>query len=238
MSPRVPALLASRTVAIAALLLALPMLSAASEVAPASNQFLQPGTEVETTEGYCTLNYVWVGGGSTYIGTAGHCVDGTGDRVSTSGHGAWGTVVLDLDNSADFALIRVDAAKVSAVRAAVQHWGGPTGVATAGETAAGDLLAIHGYGELFWLTEPTQSKQGVLLGDNAQSYTADTWAVPGDSGAPVLMKGSRKALGIISEFNLPISTDYGPSLDHIQAQMRANGWNLQLQTAPSTGALV
>lgn len=221
-----------------ALLLLLAPPPAASEPVPESNQFLQPGTEVETTEGYCTLNFVWKGGGNTYIGTAGHCAGGVGDRVKTSGHGEWGTIVLDLDNSADYALIRVDSDKVADVRAAVQHWGGPTGVATSGETSTGDLLVLHGYGEALYLAEPTQSKQGVLLGDGSQSYTADTWAVPGDSGAPILLKDDRRALGIVSSFNLPISTDIGPTMAHIEAQLRANGWNLQLQTAAPTGALV
>lgn len=222
--------------AAAALLLLLPPAPAAPEPVPESNQFLQPGTEVETPLGLCTLNFVWVGGGSTYIGTAGHCAN-AGHRVSTSGHGAWGTVVLDL-NDPDFALIRVDAAKVSAVRAAVQHWGGPTGVASAAETSTGELLVIHGYGAVLSITEPTQAKQGVLFGDSAQTYSADTWAIPGDSGAPVLLKDDRQALGIISAFNLPISTDIGPTVDHIEAALRARGWNLQLQTAAATGAVV
>lgn len=219
------------------LLLPLPAAPASPEPAPESNQFLQPGTEVESSEGFCTLNFVWLGGGNTYIGTAGHCADGIGGRVETSGHGAWGTVVLDLDDP-DFALIRVDPAKVSMVRAAVQHWGGPTGVATQDETSTGDLLVLHGYGEGLYLLEATQPKQGVLVGDGPKTYSADTWAVPGDSGAPILLKDDRQALGIVSAFNLPISTDLGPTVAYIEQSLRARGWNLQLQTAPATGAVV
>lgn len=228
---RAPALL---SVAALALLLA-PGPGAAVE--PEANTFLQPGTEVETDEGGCTLNFVFRDGANTYIGTAGHCIGRVGSRVSTPGHGEWGTAVLDL-GSPDFALLRVDPAKVGVVRAAVQHWGGPTGVAAPQETSAGDLLALYGYGVAFSLTEPTRAKQGVLLGDGPQTYTADTWAVFGDSGGPVLHKASGKALGIVSGFNLPLSTDIGPTVADIQRALAARGYNVQLQTAPPTGAIV
>lgn len=203
-----------------------------------ANTYLQPGTEVNTPVGGCTLNFVWKDAVNTYIGTAGHCVSGTGGRVSTPGHGSWGTIVLDIDGATDFALIRVDAAKVGAVRADVQHWGGPTGVASPADAPAGSVLALYGYGMGFSTTEPTRAKQGVLLSHTSSRYTADTWAVFGDSGGPVLDKDSGKALGIVSSFNLPGSTDIGPTVAHIQAQLAARGYAVTLQTAPTTGALV
>lgn len=208
---------------------------------PDANTYIQPGSEVLTPVGGCTLNFVWKDAANTYVGTAGHCAEGTGGRVSTPGHGAWGSIVLDIDGDTDFALIRVDAAKVPMVRAAVQHWGGPTGVATAAETRAGDVLALYGYGVGFSVNEVTRAKQGVLVSDNAAQYEADTWAVYGDSGGPVLHKATGKALGIVSAFNfvdVPPTTDAGPTLAHIQAQLAARGYNVVLQTAPATGALV
>jgi len=224
-----------RTSVILALLLAIPAVSAGE---PDANTFLQPGTEVITPVGGCTLNFVFKDATNTYIGTAGHCADGPGGRVSTTGHGAWGTVVVDIDGATDFALIRVDAAKVSAVRSAVQHWGGPTGVVTASETATGDVLAIYGYGIGFSVNENTRPKQGVLISDSSTQYVADTWAVNGDSGGPVLHKATGKALGVISSYNLPVSTDVGPTIPAIQAALAARGYNVVLQTAAATGALV
>jgi len=221
---------------VCALVLALVPPVAADE--PDANTYLQPGTEVNTPLGGCTLNFVFKDAQNTYIGTAGHCVSGTGGRVSTPGHGQWGTVVVDIDGATDFALIRVDAAKLSAVRADVQHWGGPTGIITAAETATGDVLAIYGYGIGFSTTEPTRAKQGVLLSDSANQYVADTWAVWGDSGGPVLHKDTGKALGIISSYNFPVSTDIGPTVPHILQQLAQRGYHVQLQTAASTGALV
>lgn len=226
-----------RLVVVATLVLvALPVVAAGE---PDANAFLQPGTQVDTPVGQCTLNFVFKDATSTYLGTAGHCAEGTGGRVSTPGHGAWGTIVMD-DDDVDFALIRVDAAKVAVVRAAVQHWGGPTGIITAAQTSAGDLLAEYGYGIGFSANENTRAKQGVLLQDSNTQYIADTWAVNGDSGGPVLHKATGKALGIISSYNffeVPQSTDIGPTLPAIQAALAARGYNVVLQTAPTTGAL-
>lgn len=203
-----------------------------------ANTNLQPGTEVSTPVGGCSLNFVFKDASNTYIGTAGHCASGTGGRVSTPGIGAWGTIVVDIDGATDFALIRVDAAKLGLVRADVQHWGGPTGVIGPSETAPGDLLAIYGYGIGFSLTEPSRAKQGVLLDHTPTEYVADTWAVNGDSGGPVLHKATGKALGVISSFNLPISTDIGPTIPAIQAALAARGYNVALQTAASSGQTV
>ncbi|MCA1813281.1 MAG: S1 family peptidase [Halobacteriales archaeon] len=218
-----------------ALLLALPLVPAHA-VQPEANSFLQPGTEVDTPAGQCSLNFVWVGGGATYICTAGHCIS-VGQRASTPGIGAWGTGVMDL-STPDFALIKVDAAKVGLVRYDVQHWGGPTGVATPSNTGAGALLAEYGYGIVFSLAEPTRAKQGVLLSLDDDSFVADTEAVNGDSGGPFIAKDTGRAVGVVSEFNLPLSTDIGPTVASINAALAAHGYAVTLQTAPRSGALV
>lgn len=198
---------------------------------------LQPGAQVETDVGICTLNFVFKDAQSTYLGTAGHCAEGTGDRVATDGVGRWGTIVLDMDGATDFALIKVDAARVPLVRADVRNWGGPTGVASPADAAAGDVLALYGYGVASDVRDETRAKQGILLSYTADQYAADTWAVFGDSGGPILDKATGKAVGIVSQFNLPVSTDVGPTVQHILAQLAARGYNVQLQTAASTHAV-
>lgn len=221
------------------LILSILLLPAASAViALDGGMAIQPGSQVETPVGLCTLNYVFKDATRTYLGTAGHCVEGTGGRVSTPGAGTWGTVVVDIDDATDFALLRVDVAKLPLVRADVRHWGGPTGIATTADTAAGDVLAIYGYGMALDAAEPTRAKQGLLLDHSASAYVADTWAVFGDSGGPVLHKETGKALGIVSQFNLPVSTDIGPTLSHILQQLAQRGYQVQLQTASGSGALV
>lgn len=220
------------------LLLALALLPAVSALEIDANTRIQPGTQVSTSAGLCTLNFVFKDAANTYIGTAGHCAEGTGGRASTSGLGSWGTIVVDIDTAVDFALIRVDAAKLSLVRADVQHWGGPTGIATPADAGAGDLLALYGYGMGFDVSEPTRAKQGVLLSHTSTSYVADTWAVFGDSGGPVLHKDTGLAVGIVSQFNLPVSTDVGPTVPAILNALSARGYSVTLQTAATTGQLV
>ncbi len=209
--------------------------SASSEEA----QFIQPGSEVETPVGFCTLNFVFrkPSTGELFIGTAGHCVEGTNGRVKTEGV-AWGTVVLDVDADTDFALIRIDSNRYSSVRPAVRHWGGPVGSTVASETQIGSQVVFFGYGMGFGSAETSRPRQGVLIGDSPDDYTADTLAVFGDSGGPLLHKPTGKALGIISSFNVPISTDAGPTMQHILGALAARGWNLQLQTAPFGGQIV
>lgn len=197
---------------------------------------LRPGDPVETPVGFCTLNFAFEDArGERYLGTAGHCVEGAGTRVKTDGE-SWGTVVLDLDNP-DFALVRVDASRRAIVRADVEHWGGPTGVATFSETSAGDLVAFYGYGVGFEFTDATRARQGVLVSDTSTRFQSDMPAVFGDSGGPIIMKSTGKALGVVSQFGT-VTTDEGPTMDYIMRTLHARGFQVRLLTAAYDAPLV
>lgn len=217
--------------ALAAMLL--PALGMA-EAAPAQTE-LQPGARVSSSVGSCTLNFVFQGSTSTFIGTAGHCAK-DGERMRTGSGKEFGTVVFRENQGApgiDFALIRVDSSFVSQVEPSVRSFGGPSGYTVASETNAGDLLFVTGYGIGFGSFAATRDRGGILLSDDANEYRADLVAVQGDSGGPLIHARTGKALGVISRFNLPFSTDIGPTMDAILRRLRASGFpNIELATAP------
>jgi hypothetical protein len=230
-----------------AIVLVLLVASAAPHVAGAAFDPIQPG---DLYNGVCTLNFVFDGAGAlagnVYIGTAAHCVfDGVGEDASTTGNSNFGDVVFlgdvgEDENGvpgvqSDFALIQVRAAFEERVVADVRgHPGMPTGHTLSTATAAGDRLLLSGYGMGFDLTGATrENRTGVLTGDTPREYTADTLAVNGDSGGPVL-RADGKALGVISQYNfvdLPPSTDVGPTVQGILAELSALGYPVTLRTA-------
>src|ERR1044071_10321381 len=56
----------------------------ASAWAPASSATVHPGVQVFTDGTQCTANFVFTGGGKTYLGQAAHC-SGTGEATDTDG---------------------------------------------------------------------------------------------------------------------------------------------------------
>jgi hypothetical protein len=211
----------------------LPTLGIA-DAAPAQTE-IQPGARVSSSAGSCTLNFVFQGSSATFIGTAGHCAK-DGERMRTHSGKEFGTVVWRENQSApgiDFALIRVDSNFVSQVQPSVRTFGGPLGFTNASETNTGDLLFVTGYGLGFGSLAVTRDRGGILLSDDANEYRADLVAVQGDSGGPLVHVRTGKALGVISRFNLPFSTDIGPTMDAILRRLRGSGFpNLELVTAP------
>lgn len=109
-------------------------------------------------------------------------------------------------------------------------WGGPTGVATRGDLATGDVVAFYGYGLGFGATHPTRARAGLLLTTTADEYRSDMPAVNGDSGAPVIHVETGKALGIVSHYGLPLSTDEGPLMTFVMAELAKAGFALTLAT--------
>lgn len=198
----------------------------------------------------CTLNFVFDGvgpkAGKVYLGTAAHCIfDGIGEDASTTGNTRFGDVayvgdVYEDENGIpgvqlDFALIEVRATHVANVKADMLGRAGfPAGVATSTTTAAGDLLYVSGHGMGYDLTAATrENRLGVLLSDDAREYSADTMAVNGDSGGPVVLADGR-ALGTISIYGFgdaPPSTDHGPTVQGIVAELGSLGWPVALRTA-------
>lgn len=211
----------------------IPSLGVAA-AAPAQTS-IQPGAQIFVAEGTCTMNFVFQRSGLTYIGTAGHCVK-LGERPTRSNGAEFGTVVYQENQQPpgiDFALIRVDSAFVSQVEPSVRTYGGPVGYTVASETASRDQLLFTGYGLGFGSLAATRDRTGILMSDDADEYVANLPAVNGDSGGPILHARTGKALGIISRFNVPNSTDIGPTMPAILARVRGAGFTgLALVTAP------
>lgn len=199
---------------------------------------IQPGAQVATPRGTCTLNFVFrEANGTTYIGTAGHC--GREGQVARTLHPnrEIGPIVFSEERPApgiDFALIRIDPARYGEVEPAMRLFGGPVGLTNPRRTEPGDLLAISGYGVGAGSFEATRHRFGSLLGDDENQYLANMAAVPGDSGGPVLHFRTGEALGVISRFNLdvPASTDIGPTVQRILERLRSDRPTISLVTAP------
>ena len=197
---------------------------------------LRPGTGM----GYCTYNFVYYTPGTAkaapkaYIGTAGHCTDTIGERMSHPELGEIGTVVYDSDlvnSEVDFSLVELDPAIVGKTNPTVLHWGGPTRIINEEDLVVGDQIDVYGYGLLVGETEPTRPRSGYLVSFTENEYQADMPAVNGDSGAPLLHHQSGAALGIISRYGLTVpmpSTDMGPLMPWILEELDKAGFNVRL----------
>lgn len=198
---------------------------------------LRPGTGM----GFCTYNFVFYKPGTAktapkaYIGTAGHCTETVGQRMSHPELGEIGTVVYDSDlveSTVDFSLVEIDTKMVSQTNPEVLHWGGPTGVVSQEDLQVGDEVDIYGYGLVVGMNEATRPRQGYLVAKTEEEYQADMPAVNGDSGAPLLHHETGKALGIISRygFTVPPSTDQGPLMPWILEELAEAGFHVRLAT--------
>lgn len=221
------------SIALAASALLLPV--GGAHAAPAVTA-IQPGANVVIGPNSCTLNFVFETTTKKYIGTAGHCGNVGQIAKSSSPTKDIGPIVYSENSGApgiDFALIEIDPVRWSEIQPSVRSYGGPVGATNAAETSTGDIVLVTGYGVGFSLTSTTRDRSGVLISDNANEYVTDMVAVNGDSGGPVLHSKTGKALGTVSRYNLPLSTDIGPTVERILAKLRNNGYaSLQLVTAP------
>jgi len=198
------------------------------------NSPIRPGSSLG---GYCTFNFVFYDAvldqgqaPTAYIGTAGHCTDKLGERVSLPGTGQIGTVVYDSDlvrSRVDFSLVRIDDHLVGRTNPQMRGFVGPTGAATPSDLAVGDVVDVHGYGLVLGQNDVTRSRQGVLMTWNADEYVINMPAVNGDSGSPILQDRSGKALGIVSRYGFfatPPSTDQGPLMPYVFRELKAAGF--------------
>lgn len=215
-------------------LLAIAMLPAAP--AHAATDPIQPGDYVESSVGACTLNFVFVGGGRTYFGTAAHCVSRVGETVRTLANEPFGRVAMIGNPSVtaqDYAFIEVLPGYLSRVSPRVLgNAGTPKGVTPASATAAGDQVRFSGYGLGFHLLNVTREQRvGYVMNDNAQMYTLigmDTW---GDSGGPIVHTRTRGAYAIVSRLCIGACTSEGPTVQGMLAKAAARGLRLTLRTA-------
>ncbi len=163
-------------------------------LADACTGAIRPGAPLGS--GFCTMNFVFTDAdGSLYVGTAGHCV-GTGQRVSTSGVGAFGTVVYRRASGvSDFGLIRVDADKLSLVSPTLCQWGGPIAGADPGSSLPRDAFYEYGWG---FMTDESPVTRARALVEVTTTPSYVEWAgmgSGGDSGAP-LVNEAGYAVGI------------------------------------------
>ena len=160
---------------------------------------VHPGVQLRTAGAQCTANFVYSGGGKTYLGQAAHC-SGTGSADETNGctsaslplgtpveisgaskpgrlvYNSWLAMQKahesDPDACAynDLALVEIDPADVAKVSSAVPFFGGPVGVDTDG-TAPGERVASYGNSELRGGVPVLSPKIGTSLGDQGHGWT-------------------------------------------------------------------
>jgi hypothetical protein len=218
----------SRLLAAAATVVAMALApTTAGAWAPASSATVHPGVQVFTDGAQCTANFVFTGGGKTYLGQAAHC-SGTGEATDTDGctsaslpvgtpvevtgaskpgklaYNSWITMQANGESDEetcaynDLALIELDPADVASVNPSIRKWGGPTGVGTA---AALDDIYSYGNSSLrqgITLLSPKRGKV-VEVSDGGWSYSLYTITpgIPGDSGSAFL-NADGQALGVLS----------------------------------------
>ncbi|HVF32051.1 MAG TPA: trypsin-like serine protease [Acidimicrobiales bacterium] len=215
------------------------LLGGASTPATAATDPIQPGDEIATSVGGCTLNFIYDGtgnlAGKVYGGTAAHCVSSVGQDVQLGSGETFGDVALigDEDSTvADYAFIEIRPDFVARVRAAMKgHPSYPTGVATASETSVGDTVQLSGYGLGFGLTGPTQERRvGVISYDDADEHQVVAPLIFGDSGGPLVHIESGKAYGIVSRLCIGVCEEEGPTVEGLLAKAAARGFTVTLRT--------
>jgi hypothetical protein len=196
---------------------------------------LQPGAYHETDAGSCTLNFVYTGGGKTYLGTAAHCVASIGQPVRDIDGTDFGKVAFIGDQNTtawDFAFIEVDPEDLGRVSPAVKgHPAFPKGSTTPAETLLGDSIQLSGYGLGYGTTPTTQEQRKAVMGtDDASTYTVSGPIHWGDSGGPLVHIGTGKALGIVSRLCAGTCSEEGPTVQGILAKAASRGFAVTLRT--------
>jgi hypothetical protein len=151
---------------------------------------IRPGAWMIAPAG-CTMNFIFRGGGSFAIGTAGHCVTAVGEPVTllTLAPGTEnpvlvnvGTVLTFRDNGIgdDFALV--------SIRPELNGWVDPTTAVVGGPCGqyggSGPETVWH-YGHGLGIGTGGTPRAGVALSWRADSYGWDGAGIFGDSGSPV-----------------------------------------------------
>ena len=232
----------SRTLRLAlAAIVAATLLAGGGHSAPAgaAGEPIQPGVEISTDVGGCTLNFIYDGtgaqAGKVFGGTAAHCVSELGQPVALGTGEVFGHVALigDEDSTvADYAFIEILPSVLDRVNPAMKgNPSYPTGVATAGETAVGDLVQLSGYGLGFGLTGPTQERRvGAITFDDAEEHEVIAPLIFGDSGGPLVHIASGKAYGIVSRLCIGLCEEEGPTVEGLLAKAAARGFTVTLRT--------
>ena len=230
-----------RLAALAAAVLAATsaLVSTGSPGAGAATDPIQPGDEIATSVGGCTLNFIYDGtgalAGKVYGGTAAHCVSSVGEDVQLGSGETFGDVALigDEDSTVDdYAFIEIRPEFLSRVSPAMKgNPSYPTGVARASETTIGDAVQLSGYGLGFGLTAPTQERRvGVITYDDAEEHEVVAPLIFGDSGGPLVHIPTGKAYGIVSRLCIGVCEEEGPTVEGLLAKATARGFTVTLRT--------
>jgi hypothetical protein len=217
-------------------LVALTISILAISAAPAAAQTIQPGAYSQSGGAGCTLNFVYDGGGNTYMGTAAHCVSAVGDDVALEDGTVFGDVAL-IGNAdiveQDYAFIQVRPEFLSRVSPALK--GHPTlprgGYTRSGETAVGDQIQQSGYGLGSDVTNVTrEQRRSILTYDDAEIHQIVGYSIFGDSGGPYVHLPTGKAFGIVSRLCIGLCEEEGPTVEGLLAKAAARGFSVQVRT--------
>lgn len=200
---------------------------------------IQPGALLDFGSLYCTQNLIFSGGGNLYIGTAAHCVSSVGQLARDENGAVIGPVVAfgNVANEAtDWALIRINAARVSAgdVATNVRGWPGyPSGILTASEGGLGTPVLANGYGLGFEVCDCTrENRAGVITYQDTQIFECiPCLTINGDSGSALFDLNTGEAIGIVSRglgYQIAFGTNFGPTFEGVLPQMAAAGFPVNI----------
>ncbi|MEA2330779.1 MAG: hypothetical protein QOH58_917 [Thermoleophilaceae bacterium] len=202
--------------------------AAAGAWAPAGQATVHPGVQTFTAGGQCTANFIYTGGGNTYIGQAAHCastgaatdtdgclaaslplgtpVEITGaSRPGTLAYSSWLTMQANGESNPDvcayndLALVRIDPADVPNVNPSVPGFGGPTGLG--GPSATGDDVYSYGNSSLRGGVTQLSPKRGIVVTTEGNGWSRTVYTVtPGIPGdsGSGFLNGSGQAIGTLS----------------------------------------
>lgn len=215
--------------------LAIVLCGALLPLHPAGAASIQPGDFMRSGSKGCTLGFVATSGADTFFLTAAHCVEMAAEVLLADGT-AVGDVVaegssMDVPPSAadDWALVRVRPHLVGDVVPTVRGGGAPSGSVAVGEAGLGDPIKHSGYGLPWDITSLTREQRvGLLLQQDADTWSSIGPDTHGDSGGPVVHLGTGRALGLVSRMCLDLCTSTGPTIEGIFARAAAAGYVLSL----------
>jgi hypothetical protein len=121
----------------------------------------------------------------------------------------------------DLALVKLDPADAAKVNPSIPHWGGPTGINTAG---APQLSTVYSYGNSSLRLGLTilSPKTGVSLGDAGGGWSHEvstiTPGIPGDSGSAFL-DSTGNALGVLSTLQVGVPNGVSNGVGDISREL-------------------
>lgn len=229
-----------RLVVIAILSLAAPVASAfyvAGPWAPTPEEaIVRPGAFV-TSPSACTIGFLYTNAaGDRFATTAGHCVHAVGERVHVEGVPigavAWRHGDEDVNGKPDLALVKLDA--TATAHPSVRSWGGPC--PSTREPYVGDDVGLFGNGagtgETFGGPGAVKNtRSAVVTYVDAQRFGTDAVIAEGDSGAPVVHKATRAAVGWVEQYG-PYAPQTGPRVPWVSATLAAAGVSVTMAYDP------